>query len=109
MPSTCRDDAPRHLRIATLRIFCCTTTRVTLQTPTPPSTTAWEKSVAAFRRDREALKQLVADPDVDLFAKIPHGTGQTYLREALLVADHNAYHLGQLVTVRRLLDTWPVG
>jgi len=78
------------------------------QSPAPPNTAAWEHSVAAFRRDREAVKQLVADPNVDLFAKVPHGTGQTYLREALLVADHNAYHLGQLVTVRRLLDTWPV-
>lgn len=78
------------------------------KSPTPPSVAAWEHTVAAFRRDREALKQFVADPNVDLFAKIPHGTGQTYLREALLVADHNAYHLGQLVTVRRLLDLWPV-
>ena len=77
------------------------------KSPAPPNTAAWEQSVAAFRRDREALKQLVADPKVDLFAKIPHGTGQTYLREALLVADHNAYHLGQLVAVRRLLGIWP--
>ena len=76
--------------------------------PAPPNTAAWEQSVAAFRRDREALKQLVADPNVDLFAKIAHGTGHTYLREALLVADHNAYHLGQLVAVRRLLETWAV-
>lgn len=74
--------------------------------PTPPSAAAWEESVAAFRRDREALKGLVADPKLDLFAKIPHGEGQTYLREALLVADHNAYHLGQLVAVRRLLGIW---
>lgn len=73
----------------------------------PPSADAWEASVAAFRRDRDAMKQLVADPTVDLFAKIPHGTGQTCLREALLIADHNAYHLGQLVAVRRLLGIWP--
>ena len=49
------------------------------------------------------MMDLVADPETDLFAPIPHGQGQTVLREALLVADHNAYHLGQLVTVRRLL------
>lgn len=77
------------------------------KSPAPQNTAAWQQSVAAFRRDREALKQLVADPKVDLFAKIPHGTGQTYLREALLIADHNAYHLGQLVAVRRLLGVWP--
>jgi hypothetical protein len=52
------------------------------------------------------LCSLVADPSVDLFARIPHGDGQTVLREALLVADHNAYHLGQLVLVRRLLGAW---
>jgi uncharacterized damage-inducible protein DinB len=63
--------------------------------------------MATFRRDREALKQLAADPGVDLFSAIPHGTGQTYLRELLLVADHNAYHVGQLVLVRRLLGVWP--
>jgi len=107
-----------HIRIAQHDIldFCRNAAYVEMKwpddywpkSPAPPSTTAWEKSVAAFRRDREALKQLVADPDVDLFAKIPHGTGQTYLREALLVADHNAYHLGQLVIVRRLLDMWAV-
>lgn len=74
--------------------------------PAPPSAKAWEESVSAFRRDREALTQLTADPALDLFAKIPHGTGQTYLREILLVADHNAYHLGQLVAVRRQLGSW---
>jgi len=77
------------------------------KTPEPPSADAWENAVTAFRRDRDALEQFFADPDLDLFAKIPHGTGQTYLREALLVADHNAYHLGQLVAVRRLLGSWP--
>jgi hypothetical protein len=74
--------------------------------PAPPSPGAWDASAAAFRADREAMKQLVADPAVDLFATIPHGQGQTYLREALLVADHNAYHLGQLIVVRRLLGAW---
>jgi uncharacterized damage-inducible protein DinB len=73
----------------------------------PPDTAAWDKSVAAFRTDLQAMKDLVANPATDLFAPIPHGQGQTILREALLVADHNAYHLGQLVVVRRLLGAWP--
>lgn len=68
---------------------------------------AWDGSVAAFRADLRAMMELVADPRTDLFAPIPHGQGQTILREALLVADHNAYHLGQIVTVRRLLGAWP--
>jgi len=72
----------------------------------PPSAEAWEKSLAAVRADRAALQQLVADPKTDLFGPIPWGNGQTRLREALLVADHNAYHLGQLVLVRRLLGAW---
>ncbi len=73
---------------------------------TPPNKAAWDKSVRAFRRDLKAMKNLVAKPSTDLFARIPHGTGQTILREALLVADHNAYHLGQLVILRRLLGAW---
>ena len=72
----------------------------------PPDVGAWDRSVAAFRADLGAMMDLVADPAVDLIVPIPHGRGQTILREALLVADHNAYHLGQLVTVRRLLDAW---
>jgi hypothetical protein len=59
-----------------------------------------------FARDLEAMKKLVASPKTDLFAKIPHGSGQTILREALLVADHNAYHLGQVLTIRRILGNW---
>ena len=59
-----------------------------------------------FRADLRALQDLVADPATDLLAPLPHGDGQTALREALLVADHNAYHLGQLVMVRRLLGAW---
>jgi len=62
--------------------------------------------VRAFRADLEAMQTLVADPETDLFARIPHGRGQTILREALLVADHNAYHLGQFVLLRRLLGAW---
>ena len=75
------------------------------KTKAPPRG-AWEKSVRAFRSDRRAMQRLVADPATDLFARIAHGEGQTILREALLVADHNAYHLGQLVMLRRLLGTW---
>jgi hypothetical protein len=72
----------------------------------PPDPTAWDRSVAAFRGDLKAMMDLVSDPKTDLFAPIPHGQGQTILREALLVADHNSYHVGQLVTVRRLLGAW---
>jgi uncharacterized damage-inducible protein DinB len=74
--------------------------------PGPPSEKAWDESVAAYRRDREAMQQLTSDPEVDLFARIPHGEQQTYLREVLLVADHASYHVGQLVLVRRLLGNW---
>jgi hypothetical protein len=73
----------------------------------PPDATAWDRSVQAFKTDLEAMCALVANPDTDLFGRIPHGDGQTILREALLVADHNAYHLGQLVVVRRALGAWP--
>jgi DinB superfamily len=72
----------------------------------PPNDEAWEESIEAFRRDRETLKELVVDNSVNLFARIPHGSGQTYLRELLLVADHNAYHVAQLVTTRRALGVW---
>ncbi len=78
------------------------------QSDAPADADAWERSVAAFRADLQAMQDLVAEPATDLFAPIPHGQGQTILREALLVADHNAYHLGQLVTIRRLLGAWPV-
>lgn len=76
------------------------------RTPAPPDTKAWERSVRAFRRDLKAMSDLAANPATDLLARIPHGNGQTVLREALLVADHNAYHLGELVLVRRLLGAW---
>jgi hypothetical protein len=78
-------------------------------TAAPPDQKAWEASVEGFQSDLRAMQKLVADPSTDLFAKIPHGDGQTTLREALLVADHNAYHLGQIVQLRRLLDAWPQG
>lgn len=77
--------------------------------PTPPDDKAWDKSVRAFRRDLKALCDLVADDSTDLFATIPHGDGQTILREVLLAADHNAYHIGQLVLVRHLLGAWKEG
>ncbi len=78
------------------------------KTAVPPDAKAWDKSVRAFRRDLKAMCDLVSNPSTDLYARIPHGSGQTILREALLTADHNAYHLGQLVLVRRLLGAWKV-
>lgn len=72
----------------------------------PESEGAWEESIAAVRADRAALQELASDPDLDLFAPIPHGTGQTYLRELLVVTDHTSYHVGQLVLVRRALGSW---
>lgn len=76
------------------------------KTEAPPSAAAWNNSVRSFRADLKAMAKLVANPKSDLFARIPHGEGQTLLREALLVADHNAYHIGQLVLLRRLLGAW---
>jgi hypothetical protein len=77
------------------------------QSPAPPGATAWNASIADFKADREKLKRLVRDAHVDLFATVPTGKGQqTLLRAILLVADHNAYHLGQLVAVRRALGIW---
>ena len=77
------------------------------KTPGPPSDAEWEKSVQAFDRDLREMVELVKNPRTDLYAKIPHGDGQTILREALVLADHNAYHLGQLVDLRRALGAWP--
>ncbi len=74
--------------------------------PAPPSDAAWENSVKAFHDDLDAMKKLVSDPKTDLFAKIPWGDGQTILREAMLIADHNSHHLGQLLDVRRVLGIW---
>jgi len=72
----------------------------------PPSDAAWSASIDRFLKDRDALRKLAADTTLDLNAKTPHGSGQTYLRELLLVADHTAYHVGQLVLMRRLLNAW---
>ena len=106
-----------HLRIAQWDIldFCRNPKYKELDFPagywpsgdTPPTDDAWKESLRAFRADLAALQKLVANPATDLFAPIPHGQGQTILREALLVADHNAYHLGQLLLLRRLLGAWP--
>ena len=75
-----------------------------------PSDEAWNESVESFRSDSLAMQDIVMDPAVDLTAQLPHGkAGHTVLREALLIVDHNAYHLGQLVVVRRALGVWPEG
>jgi hypothetical protein len=77
------------------------------KTEAPPSAAAWTKSVQQFRKDLKAMQDLVADPKTDMYASIPWGDGQTILREALLVADHNSHHLGQIIDVRRMLGAWP--
>jgi hypothetical protein len=77
------------------------------KTPVPPDDGAWQKSAKAFQRDLEAMIALVKNQRSNLYAPLPWGSGQTVLREALLVADHNAYHLGQLVDLRRALKIWP--
>jgi len=75
--------------------------------PAPPTANAWTASIARFRRDRKAMQQLARDPRTDLSAIVPHGTTQTYLRQILLAADHAAYHIGQLVALRKQLGIWP--
>ena len=72
----------------------------------PRTTRDWTNSIAHFRRDLKSMQKLVLDPKTDLFAPIPHGQGQTILREAVLLIDHNAYHLGQLIMLRRMLGAW---
>ena len=72
--------------------------------PEPPNARAWDKSVRQFRKDLKEMQEVIARTKQDLMAKIPHGQGQTLLREALLVADHNAYHLGQLMFLRKMLE-----
>ena len=72
----------------------------------PDSPTAWDHSVKAFQRDLKAMRELVSDPESDLFTPFPHGKGQTLLREALQMADHNAYHVGELIFLRRVLGAW---
>lgn len=77
------------------------------KTPVPPDDAAWEKSVQGFQHDLQEMIKLVKNPKTDLCAPLPHGDGQTVLREALVLADHNSYHLGQLIDLRRALGTWP--
>jgi hypothetical protein len=77
------------------------------KTPVPADEAAWAKAVEVFQHDLQEMINLVKNPKTDLCAKIPHGEGQTILREALLLADHNSYHLGQLVDLRRALGAWP--
>jgi len=105
-----------HLRIAQQDIldFCVNPKYESLEWPggywpkgpAPASEAEWVKSVEDYRKDLNAFCDLVRAESTDLFAKIPHGDGQTILREALLAADHNAYHVGQFVLVRRLLGVW---
>jgi uncharacterized damage-inducible protein DinB len=105
-----------HLRIAQYDIldFCINPHYKEMKWPddywpasaAPRSPSAWTKSLRQFRRDRRALQALAADTSIDLEAKIPHGSGQTYMRELLLAADHGAYHVGQIVLIRRLLGVW---
>lgn len=75
-------------------------------TPAPPSARAWANSIAGYQKDRAELQAMVNDPTIDLRARIPHGTGQTYAREVLIAIDHASYHVGQLVAVRRALGAW---
>ncbi len=75
--------------------------------PAPVDDKAWDESIAAVRRDRATMKAMATDPTLDLTDKIPCGGGQTYLRTILLAVDHSAYHVGQLIVVRRMLGAWP--
>ena len=76
-------------------------------TTSPPNEEAWDESVSRFKKDRSAMCDLVTDETIDLYDTVPSSNEHTYLREAMLVADHNAYHIGQIVTVRRQLGLWP--
>jgi hypothetical protein len=77
------------------------------KSPAPPTPDAWNNTVAAIHADREKFEALLLKPSVDLYRPFLWGDGQNLLREALLIADHNAYHLGELVVLRRLLGIWP--
>lgn len=76
------------------------------ESPEPPSAQAWEQTIAAIRKDREHFEALLQKPEPDLFKPFRWGSGQNLLREAFLIADHNAYHLGELIVLRRLLGAW---
>ena len=79
------------------------------KTPAPPNDAAWDQSVKAFQRDLQKMIALLSDSRADLYAAFSWGSGQTLLRQALVLADHNSYHLGQLVDLRRALKIWPEG
>jgi hypothetical protein len=72
----------------------------------PPDEEAWDRSIASFRADNQTMRDLIAKPDSDLFTPFAHGEGQSLLREAMQIADHNAYHIGELVLLRRILGVW---
>jgi uncharacterized damage-inducible protein DinB len=106
-----------HMRLAQLDVldFCLNANYVhAMKWPddywpqaAPPDSQAWDNSVAGFKADRERLKDLARDQSIDLHTLVPKGKGhQTYLRAILLMADHNAYHLGQIVAVRRAMGVW---
>src|SRR4051812_27242615 len=105
-----------HIRIALWDIyeFCRDATHKSPQWPegywpktaAPPDDAAWEHSIASINENLEGMRKLITDPEHDLLAPLPGGSGQTLLREALLIADHNAYHMGQLVLVRKALRAW---
>jgi uncharacterized damage-inducible protein DinB len=76
-------------------------------TPAPEHDAAWNECIEAYHRDNAALAKFTVDESRDLTAKIPHGTGQTYLRTVLVAVDHTSYHVGQIIAVRRLLGAWP--
>jgi len=77
------------------------------KTAEPPTQQAWEQTIAAIRADQKKFEALLTKPNVDLYKPFLWGNGQNLLREALLIADHNAYHLGELIVIRRLLGNWP--
>ncbi len=106
-----------HLRIAQWDILEFTRDPGHVSPPWPegywpdPGATAdeatWQASLAAFRSDLAAMEAIVQDPEIDLTAEIPHAPGYTYLREVLLVVDHNAYHIGEFAILRQVMGTWP--
>ena len=106
-----------HVRLAQRDIldFCTSGDYTSPQWPddfwpaetSPSQREDWQQSIASYRRDRQSLVDLVMDRSINLMDMIPHGEGQTYFREIILVADHTAYHVGQMVVVRRMLGIWP--
>ena len=77
------------------------------ESPAPPTADSWNNTLAEIRADQQKFESLLTKPSVDLYKPFTWGEGQNLLREALLIADHNAYHLGELIVIRRLLGIWP--